>query len=211
MRFSLQVALPCASALLLAVGCGPVTTPSGAPESARTDASPSSGSTAVPAPEAPRIAVIPSNWEVVDERSELDNTRSVFASVQSENMLSNSIGMGEKIRITIRCSEETTAIYIEWPGYMGFDGVRARWKIDDGPVQSRTLEPAQGGQGVGFWSGSTAIPMINAMLDHDRLVMSMASYGQGSQEAIFDIRGLRSAAMQVAEACSWELSPATTR
>lgn len=61
----------------------------------------------------------------------------------------------------------------------------------------------RGGEGIGVWSGSRAIPLIKAMLGKDRLALSYDTYESGV-EFTFDISGLASRIAPLAAACGWQ-------
>jgi hypothetical protein len=145
-------------------------------------------------------------WVSSEEKSAMGDRANAVASIFSDNELRNSIGMGEKVQMLVRCADNKTDTLFMWPAFVGIsDGLKVEFKIDDGPIFSHVLSPAGSGDAFGFWGGSESVPFIRRLADAKRLVVRAAGYNETSQEAIFDVTGIAKGTASVQSACGWIL------
>lgn len=140
-------------------------------------------------------------WRYLEEGSALENRKDAWLSVISENTEGNSIGSPIRATLFIRCMENKTNLLIAFDRYTS-DNQNMRYKLDDGPIQTQWVEVMRGGDGIGIWSGSRAIPFVKKMFDKTRMVIAYNTYS-GPVEFSFNISGLRSRIDKVANACGW--------
>src|SRR5690606_15667970 len=95
-----------------------------------------------------------------------------------------------------------TNVLINFSTYFA-DGSNVRYKLDDGSIQTIWMDEAAGGEALGIFNGSRAIPWIKGLLDHDTLVVSFDSYSRRGLEFSFDVSGLRNHLSPRSEACDW--------
>lgn len=136
-----------------------------------------------------------------EEGSALENRKDAWLSVISENTEGNSIGSRIRATLFIRCMENKTNLLIAFDRYTT-DNQNMRYKLDDGPIQKQWVEVMRGGDGIGIWSGSRAIPFVKTMFGKERMVIAYNTYS-GPVEFTFNISGLRSRIDKVANACGW--------
>lgn len=142
-----------------------------------------------------------SQWRYSEETSALDNRKDVWLSVKSNNTEGNSIGTPIYATLWVRCMENKTNVLIGFDRYTT-DNQNVRYKFDDGAVQKQWMETMRGGDGIGIWSGSRAIPFIKRMLDKDKLIIAYDTY-TGPVEFAFNISGLRERLQPLANECEW--------
>lgn len=140
-------------------------------------------------------------WQFTNESSALDNRTDVWLNVQSANTEGNAIGSPIKATLWIRCMENKTNVLIGFDRYTT-DDQNVKFKLDDGSVDSQWMETMRGGDGIGIWSGSRAIPFIKGMFNKEMLVIAYKTY-TGPVEFTFDVSGLRNRITPLAEACQW--------
>ncbi len=141
-------------------------------------------------------------WQYTDETSALDSRKDVWLSLISNNTEGNSIGSPIRATLWVRCMQNKTNLLIGFDRYTT-DNQNIKYKLDDGPVQKQWMETMNGGDGIGIWSGSRAIPFIKKMFSKDNLVVSYNTY-TGPVEFSFDISGLRERIDPLATACQWK-------
>lgn len=141
------------------------------------------------------------HWRYSEERSALDNRKDVWLSVISENTEGNSIGSQIRATLWLRCMENKTNVLIGFDRYTS-DNQNVRYKLDDEAVQKQWMETMRGGDGIGIWTGSRAIPFIKKMFGKERLVIAYKTYS-GPVEFTFNISGVRARIDPLAKECDW--------
>lgn len=150
----------------------------------------------------PDVKPLGKQWRYTDEISALDNRKDVWLSLTSKNTEGNSIGSPIRATMWVRCMENKTNLLINFDRYTT-DNQSVKYRFDDGPVQKQWMETMRGGDGIGIWSGSRAIPFIKRMFNKDSLVISYDTY-TGPVEFTFDISGLRDRIDPLTTACQWK-------
>ena len=156
---------------------------------------------AEPKPE-PSIEPEGKQWRYSEERSALDNRKDVWLSVISDNTEGNSIGSPIRATLWLRCMENTTSVLIGFDRYTS-DNQNVRYKFDNESVQKQWMQTMRGGDGIGIWSGSRAIPFIKKMYGKERMVVAYDTY-TGPVEFTFNIAGVQERIAPLAEACEWK-------
>lgn len=153
--------------------------------------------------EVPQVAEAPTGrqWRYSDETSALDNRKDVWLSLQSQNTEGNSIGSPIRATLWLRCMENRTNVLIGFDRYTT-ENQSVRYRLDDGNVQTQWMETMRGGDGIGIWSGSRAIPFIRGMLDKNEMAIGYDTY-TGPVEFVFNISGLRGRINVLADECGW--------
>lgn len=151
----------------------------------------------------PKPATAPEgqHWRLSDEQSALDNRKDVWLSVVSENTEGNSIGSPIRARLWLRCMENKTNVFIGFDRYTS-DDQNVRFKFDDDAVQKHWMQTMRGGDGIGIWSGSRAIPFVKKMYGKESMVIAYDTYS-GPVEFKFNISGVRARIEPLATACNW--------
>lgn len=141
-------------------------------------------------------------WQLQTESSALDDRTDVWLSVDSSNTQPNQVNRPERARLYARCMNNSTNLFIVFNDYTS-DNQNVRYRIDEGEVASAWMQTMNGGDGIGIWSGGTAIPFIRRLFDGENLVVSYRSYTNNSLEFVFDISGLRERIPVLAQNCGW--------
>lgn len=141
-------------------------------------------------------------WRYTDETSALDDRKDVWLSVTSKNTEGNAIGSPTRATLWVRCMENRTNLLIGFDRYTT-DDQSMKFRLDDSPVQKQWMEIMRGGDGIGIWSGSRAIPFIRGMFGKEKMVIAYNTY-TGPVEFTFDISGLRERIEPLASACNWK-------
>lgn len=142
-------------------------------------------------------------WLLTQEKSSLDGRTDVWLRLTSKNTQPNQIGRPEKAYLWARCMNNSTNFFITFNDYTS-DNQNVRYRLDDGPVQKKWMVHMQGGDGIGIWSGGSAIPFIKNLFGKGELVLAYESYGNQRLEFSFDVSGLRQRIDPLAESCQWK-------
>ncbi|MGF1736523.1 type VI secretion system-associated protein TagO [Photobacterium satsumensis] len=136
------------------------------------------------------------SWIVSKDINPVDDSQTVTMILQSE---SGTNKWGRKVAMVLRCSQNTTDMYINWGEYLGRDAsVLTRVGSDKAETEN--------------WSLSTdskasfkrkPIPMIKQMLGQSKFVAQITPYNESPVTAIFDINGIDSAIKPLRETCGW--------
>lgn len=141
-------------------------------------------------------------WQYQDEVSQLDDRKDVWLSLKSLNTQPNQIGHPETARLWVRCMNNSTNVFITFNDYTSEDQ-NVRYRLDDAPVKKVWMQTMNGGDGIGLWSGKSAIPLTKRFFGKDKLVVAYDSYSNHNLEFTFDISGLRSRIEPLASSCNW--------
>jgi len=141
-------------------------------------------------------------WREAQKQSALDGRKDVWLSVKSKNSQPNVVGAPERAILWVRCMENTTNIFVTFERYTS-DNQNVRYRIDQQPVQTKWMQTMRGGDGIGLWSGSSAIPFVRKLFNHNDFVVSYDTY-TGPVEFEFDISGLRDRISSLARSCQWD-------
>lgn len=158
--------------------------------------------TAATVPATPKPEPQGKQWRYTDETSALDDRKDVWLSVNSKNTEGNAIGSPTRATLWVRCMENRTNLLIGFERYTT-DNQSVKFRLDDGSIQTQWMETMRGGDGIGIWSGSRAIPFIKNMFGKETMVIAYNTY-TGPVEFTFDISGLRERIEPLASACNWK-------
>jgi type VI secretion system protein VasI len=140
-------------------------------------------------------------WRYSEERSALDDRKDVWLSVTSKNTEGNAIGSPIRATLWLRCMENKTNVLINFDRYTT-ENQNVRYRFDDQSVQKQWMETMRGGDGIGIWSGSRAIPFVKKMFGKERMVTAYNTYS-GPVEFTFDISGVQARIEPLAKECGW--------
>jgi len=158
--------------------------------------------TVAPQPTVQDLKVTGQQWQMTTERSALHNREDVWLSVKSENTEGNAIGSPEYASLLLRCMENATNVLILFSRYTS-DDQNVQYRMDDEALKKQWMEPLRGGEGIGIWSGSRAIPFIKGIVGKSTLILSYDTY-EGPVEFSFNVSGLSERIEPLATACGWQ-------
>jgi type VI secretion system protein VasI len=148
------------------------------------------------------------SWDVELKTSAFEDTQDVYMSVSSKDpVLCSSYGQPSRLKLWIRCMENTTAVYISGDchltsGHGGYGQVDFR--TDDRKPVTTDMDASTNNRALGHWRGGASIPFIKRnILDGDTLLVRFAPYNMSRVTAEFDISGVSEAIAPLREACGW--------
>jgi len=143
-------------------------------------------------------------WEVSDETSPIDGSRTIVLSLPAEQSIASLVGAEKFPRLFIRCKSHQTDTYIH-TGSLPFDADRGgkysvRLRLDDG-------EPI-----TQFWGPSTShdslfapnpVEFAKLLAASRKLAFEFTPLGSGPVATWFDLTSLEEPLGRIAEACGW--------
>lgn len=167
---------------------------------------------AVPAATAPTqvaqaIAPIPGvQWRVQTDTSAIDDSKSVYLQVTSDNDIPGKYGGMGPATLLIRCMENTTSVMLKFNDHFmadiqGYGDVT--YRIDERKAAKRGFEESTDHEWLGLWNGGAAIPFIKTMLGGEKMIVRATPFSESAIEATFRIGGLEEKIEPLRSACSW--------
>ena len=147
-------------------------------------------------------------WGVRIQKSDFEDTTDVFMSIASEDPINcGSIRGPEYAHLYVRCSENTTALYITTQchltssEYNDYGDVDVR--LDSDRSRTISMNASTSNDSLGLWSGGKSIPFIKSMLGKDEMLTRFTPYAESPVTARFQISGLDEAITPLRESCGW--------
>ncbi|WP_185968474.1 type VI secretion system-associated protein TagO [Paracoccus sp. M683] len=141
-------------------------------------------------------------WKVDIDGSALDDRKDVYLRVTSDEADATGYGNTSYATLFVRCMKNSTNAFISFDSYTS-DSRSVKYRLDDEPIRTIWMEPVNGGDGIGIWSGARAIPFIKDLLDRQKLAVAYESYSNANLEFTFDVSGLRAKIGPLTESCEW--------
>lgn len=140
------------------------------------------------------------SWSVREKTSEIDDSKSVYLSLESKDAIIGSYSE-QTPTIIIRCVENKTQAYVNIGAYLGYQGVKVTTRFDKDKAKTKRWSLSTDGKAVFVRGGN--IKWIKELMKHETLTMRVAPYNEGNQTFSFDIVGLEDAIKPLREACHW--------
>lgn len=154
-----------------------------------------------------RVPTDAGEWSVRKETSKLTDQANVYAAVESEEVINCGWNRGEKIRLFVRCMENSTSLIFQTGCHMTSseynDYGDVTYRLDDDKARTVGMQESTNHRSLGLWSGGRSIPVIKQMLGKSQMVVRMTPYGESPFTASFNIAGLDEAIAPLREACGW--------
>ena len=138
-------------------------------------------------------------WQVSEEKSPLDDSPVVSASLQSSD---------GKSHLLMRCKEHKTEVAVTITGFIKCGtGVRTIYRVDQGQATE-----AQ-------WNSSSScylaiapspIPFIRALADESKVFFRLFDHYGAPHDAMFNLGKISEVSSRLAEACQWDGAPKAT-
>ena len=148
-----------------------------------------------------------SQWDTQTERSAIDDSVSVFVSVDSQEPIQGRFSRGKApARLVMRCVENTTSLLFNFndnhmTSHQQYGEVTLR--IDDGRAFTRRMNESTNNRTLGLWSGGQSIPVIRDMFGADLLTVRATPFSESPITVQFPISGIEDAVAPLREACNW--------
>ena len=145
-------------------------------------------------------------WLISEDKSALDDTRTVVAILASTTNLPGQYTGSFNPTLYLRCMENTTVAYLNMGDYFlaSLQGYgRVDYRVDEKKATFKNMEESTDNHALGLWSGRKSIPFIKELFGGKKLVMRVTPYNESPKEFEFDISGTEAAVKGLREACKW--------
>ncbi len=142
-------------------------------------------------------------WHSTSWRSEMTDFVNHGLSVDANRAVRDRFGRAATPHLTIRCMEDTTAVYLNAEEFVGTDELRVELRVDQAQATTDSWRISTDRYSFGLWRGRQAIPFVRSLLDADRLAVRYTPYGEGTRTVVFDVTGLSVAIEPLRNACGW--------
>ena len=155
-------------------------------------------------PPAPR-----SPWQVSEEVSAMDDSKSVYLYTRSNEPIPGRYGRSiARPTLTVRCVENTTSLILNMDGHFMASSEYHTWghvdlRIDDGQAFTKSMRESTNNRSLGLWNGGNSIPVIKQMFGADQLTIRATPHSESPMTMTFDITGLEDEIAPLREACHW--------
>lgn len=149
---------------------------------------------------------IESSWNVSESVSPIDDSKEIVLRTESTEAVRSRFGRADKIRLYIRCSENTTAMFINFSGHhMSDHGSygEVTMRVDSKPAFTVEMAESTDHKALGVWRGSASISYIKLLFGGQMLTVRATPYSESPITAQFPISGLESAIQPLRETCGW--------
>ncbi|MGO3214797.1 MAG: type VI secretion system-associated protein TagO [Halomonas sp.] len=159
---------------------------------------------APPTPPKPR-----SPWQVRENVSQMDDSRNVFLSTQSNERIPGRYGRSTvRPTLTVRCVENTTALVLNMDGHHMASSPYHSWgnvemRIDDSRAFTKSMNESTDNRALGLWNGGNSIPVIRQMFGAEQLTLRATPFSESAMTMTFNIRDLDEEIAPLREACHW--------
>jgi type VI secretion system protein VasI len=158
----------------------------------------------------PKQEKLPSSagkWEIQKETSKLTDQTNVYLTVESNEIIDCGWNHGDRIRLWVRCVENTTALVFQTGCHMTSssysDYGKITYRLDEEKAQTIRANESTNNRSLGLWSGARSIPIIKKMFGKSSMIVRMTPFSENPFTATFNISGLEDAIAPLRKACKW--------
>ena len=146
------------------------------------------------------------NWLVTMDKSQLDDSQSVYLSLSSDEPIKGQFGTPGPAHLYLRCQENKTSVFLILndmflSDIQGFGDVD--YRIDTKKAATARMQSSTDNKALGLWSGGTAIPFAQKLMEGEMVVFRATPYNESPVEFSFDLAGLKVAIEPLRAACQW--------
>lgn len=146
-------------------------------------------------------------WRVEESRSKLDDTINISYIKKSSNKLPSVIGNMENGSFVVRCSKNTTEVYVIWPSYIGLNGKNVQYKMSKGDINKEEWSTSTDGKAVFV---SKPIDFLKRLQYYKTVIIQLSPHARTYEELEFDIEGINKVVENISECCNWKKDDVTT-
>lgn len=141
-------------------------------------------------------------WRVTESRSKIDDTPSVFMSLDAIEKIAARYGT-QRPSMHIRCNENTTAIYFAVEDFFMEDEATVIYRLDEAEAKTVKMPVATNRTAFGLWRGNTAIPFVKGLFSKKRMVVRVTPRNSGARTFEFALGPLEEKIAPLRKACQW--------
>jgi len=144
------------------------------------------------------------HWSRYTTRSPIDDSRSVFLSVDAVRPAGLSFGREVTARLTVRCQENTTSVIVGFGDiFLGIDPLSVEYRLDDETASQGRWPVSTDHSAFGLWSGGQSIPLVRRMAEAERLRIRFTPYSESPATIEFNVSNLNEHLGDLRAACNW--------
>lgn len=160
----------------------------------------------VSVPSAPAPVQDSGNWVVQEDRSPMDDSKTVFLSVTADAPIQAWLKTPTPV-LWIRCHENKTSVIVETsaapnPELGAFHEATVRIRLDKGQAFTQTWTEATNGEAL---FAPNPISLAKQIAKADAMIFEFTPFNSSSVAATFSVRGLAVKLPLVAETCGWKM------
>jgi type VI secretion system protein VasI len=144
------------------------------------------------------------HWMHVVEKDPMTDFENSSWTVVADNEIPDQLGRGIRPRLTIRCQNGGTELYVDWRRFITTDGPRGgvdiTYRVDQQPANKTVWSMSTNNEGT---FSKNAVTSARVMKGGRSLLISTVPYNDNAVTASFDITGINDAIMDVAHRCGW--------
>jgi hypothetical protein len=127
-----------------------------------------------------------SKWHIESQLSQLGDTGSFTADLDSTNRLRDDVGSLQAATLFVQCEDGELNAYVAWPPFMGSEDRKVRWKFDADAVTEQTWTGAELGAAT---FAPKPYEFLARLAGAKHLVIDAPRPEQTDVEAIFETAG----------------------
>ncbi len=137
-------------------------------------------------------------WQVKADNAALQDASRLLATLESPD---------EKAVLVLQCQNARTEAHVTIPRFLGWEGMRVRYRVSDDPPSESVWAAAADGRGA---VASDAVGFINSLVDGGTLVLRLTDYEGTDHDLRFSLGSVSGLRSQIATVCRWpSAAPAT--
>jgi type VI secretion system protein VasI len=144
----------------------------------------------------------PGKWTIQTETSPIDDSTSVFISLEGNQSLSAWPGKSVKPTLVARCLEGHKRVYVVTGMTDAGDETRVRYRLDKEKAVSGTWSNSKDQSAV-FFPGQD-ISFLKQLMVHSILYFEITPFESNPTASEFDLSGLEQASKPLQDACKWQ-------
>jgi hypothetical protein len=130
-------------------------------------------------------------WQIEADRSPLDDASQISGTLKSTDGTATLI---------LRCKDKNTEAHLSMTSFLGWEGVRVLYRINDNQAAESRWAPSGDGKG-GFVSAGGAIAFINSLTDGGTLLIRMFDHEGTGHDTKFGLQAVSNLRSQIAFVC----------
>ncbi|MCZ8547649.1 type VI secretion protein [Mesorhizobium qingshengii] len=142
----------------------------------------------------------PNAWDIKREKSAIDDSPTVVASLTPTETSGSGIGNSE-MWLLARCSENITSVVLATNMFMT-DSPKVTIRIGESPAKTTVWVRSTNYKSAGLWNGSEAIPFLKSLKNGVKLVVRVEE--KDRLDGTFNLGNVEDVTAEIAAACKWK-------
>ncbi|MBC7282640.1 type VI secretion system-associated protein TagO [Hoeflea sp.] len=142
-------------------------------------------------------------WHSWTDTNKFTDRLDAFTSVEAKNVVQMNSYKTARPRLYIRCTDNTTALVVNFGGFLTTDETYLRYRIGDRKPATARWDVSTNFESAGLWRGGQSIPFIKSLFGEERLLVEVTPHGESPVSAEFNITGVEEAVSDVRKYCNW--------